>query len=78
MIFRTGSVLIVGKCKEESLYNVFNYLKNILQEEYNEIKQNCHKIDNVVKIKKKQIKKKKKKNIKKKKIIKNYTFLKNN
>tara|TARA_Y100000816_G_C26102818_1_gene584989 strand:+ start:587 stop:1600 length:1014 start_codon:yes stop_codon:yes gene_type:complete len=58
MIFRTGSVLIVGKCKEESLYNVFNYLKNILQEEYNEIKHNCQKIDNVVKIKKNKIRKK--------------------
>lgn len=58
MIFRTGSVLIVGKCKEESLYHVFNYLKNILQEEYNEIKQNCQKIDNVVKIKKNKIRKK--------------------
>ena len=39
MIFRTGSVLIVGKCSEESLYEVFGYLKEILQNEYFEIKQ---------------------------------------
>ena len=39
MIFRTGSVLIVGKCSEESLYEVFGYLKEILKNEYFEIKQ---------------------------------------
>jgi TATA-box binding protein (TBP) (component of TFIID and TFIIIB) len=39
MIFRTGSVLIVGKCNDEVLYNVYGILKQILHDEYNEIKQ---------------------------------------
>jgi hypothetical protein len=34
MIFRTGSVLIVGKCDECVLYLVYNFLKNILTNEY--------------------------------------------
>jgi len=38
MIFRTGSILIVGKCEEKNLYNVYDYLKSILHSEYNEIK----------------------------------------
>ena len=37
MIFRTGSILIVGKCNEEMLINVYNYIKNILYEEYENI-----------------------------------------
>ena len=39
MIFRTGSILIVGKCNEIVLYEIYNFLKNILHEEYDEIKQ---------------------------------------
>jgi TATA-box binding protein (TBP) (component of TFIID and TFIIIB) len=39
MIFRTGSVLIVGKCNENVLYNVYGILKQILHDEYNDIKQ---------------------------------------
>tara|TARA_B110001450_G_scaffold256463_1_gene287084 strand:+ start:12417 stop:13589 length:1173 start_codon:yes stop_codon:yes gene_type:complete len=34
MIFRTGSVLIVGKCTEEILYNIYNFLKKLLEDEY--------------------------------------------
>jgi len=34
MIFRTGSVLIVGKCDECVLYLVYNFLKQILTNEY--------------------------------------------
>ncbi len=34
MIFRTGSILIVGKCSEEVLYDVYNYIKDILEEQY--------------------------------------------
>ena len=33
MIFRTGSVLIVGKCTEDILNNIYEFLKNLLQEE---------------------------------------------
>jgi hypothetical protein len=34
MIFRTGSVLIVGKCDENVLIVIYNFLKNILNTEY--------------------------------------------
>jgi len=37
MIFRTGSVLIVGKCYEDVLFEVYEKIKKILQEEYSEI-----------------------------------------
>ena len=38
MIFRTGSILIVGKCDDHMLEKIYNYIKNILVDEYNEIK----------------------------------------
>lgn len=34
MIFRTGSVLIVGKCNETILHHVYNFIKNILIKKY--------------------------------------------
>ena len=34
MIFRTGSVLIVGKCSEPILYYIYDYIKNILYKEF--------------------------------------------
>jgi hypothetical protein len=34
MIFRTGSVLIVGKCDEDVLMLIYEFLKNILRTEY--------------------------------------------
>ena len=37
MIFRTGSILIVGKCSEEVLRIVYEYVKNILINEYQKI-----------------------------------------
>ena len=37
MIFRTGSVLIVGKCTETILYNAYNFIVNILSKNYNTI-----------------------------------------
>jgi hypothetical protein len=39
MIFRTGSVLIVGKCDENVLLNIYEFLKNILINEKNKIRQ---------------------------------------
>jgi hypothetical protein len=39
MIFRTGSVLIVGKCKENNIYHAYDVIKNILQTEMNHIHQ---------------------------------------
>ena len=37
MIFRTGSVLIVGNCDEEVLNIIYNFLKNVLIEENSKI-----------------------------------------
>ena len=37
MIFRTGSILIVGKCDEDTLDIIYNYIKNLLIMEYHEI-----------------------------------------
>ena len=37
MIFRTGSVLIVGKCDDDELNNIYNYIKDILISEYKNI-----------------------------------------
>jgi TATA-box binding protein (TBP) (component of TFIID and TFIIIB) len=48
MIFRTGSVLIVGKCDENVLYSIYEFLKKILHTEYNNIYQHnpiSHKAD---------------------------------
>ena len=38
MIFRTGSVLIVGRCDEYILNKIYLFLKNILLKEYKQIK----------------------------------------
>ena len=37
MIFRTGSILIVGKCDEKILNNIYNYLVTLLTNEYHAI-----------------------------------------
>ena len=59
MIFRTGSVLIVGKCIENELMDIYEFLKKILIEECDNIIQGNNNDD--VKIKKKTSKKIKKK-----------------
>jgi hypothetical protein len=56
MIFRTGSCLIVGNCSEEILMFIFEFIKNILKDEYNSIS-----VDNdkqLVKVKKTKLRKK--------------------
>lgn len=59
MIFRTGSVLIVGKCDESILMIIYEFLKNILHNEYKNIFQkNTENNTNIVKDKKKKIRKK--------------------
>jgi len=64
MIFRTGSVLIVGKCDENILLNIYEYIRNILNVEFNKISQNNTNIkDNLyssslIKDKKKKIRRK--------------------
>ena len=40
MIFRTGSVLIVGKCDESILRIIYRFLVKILEDEYHNIRQN--------------------------------------
>ena len=56
MIFRTGSVLIVGNCDSSVLNIIYNYLKNVLFIEYNDI---CIKNNTTVKkVTKKKIRKK--------------------
>jgi len=37
MIFRTGSVLIVGKCEDDLLFEIYEFLKNIFTKEYKTI-----------------------------------------
>ena len=37
MIFRTGSILIVGKCTDKVIREIYAYLVNILFEEYNQV-----------------------------------------
>ena len=39
MIFRTGSILIVGNCEENVLNIIYNFLKNMLAKEYLKITQ---------------------------------------
>jgi hypothetical protein len=57
MIFRTGSVLIVGKCDEDILYDIYNFIKKILEDEYSDIVTNNIDTRTLVK-KKKQVRKK--------------------
>jgi len=42
MIFRTGSILIVGKCSEEILFEIYQFLKTLLEEEYEQIVNHEH------------------------------------
>jgi len=56
MIFRTGSVLIVGKCEDNVIYEVYEIVKNILRKEYSRII--ISNIEHVIN-KKKKIKQKK-------------------
>tara|TARA_R110002074_G_scaffold21759_5_gene67232 strand:+ start:4281 stop:5426 length:1146 start_codon:yes stop_codon:yes gene_type:complete len=37
MIFRTGSVLVVGKCEDDILYHIYDFLKGILEKNYLDI-----------------------------------------
>jgi hypothetical protein len=45
MIFRTGSVLIVGKCDENVLFVIYDFLKIILTQEFAQIRQKNTKIN---------------------------------
>ena len=60
MIFRTGSVLVVGKCEEDVLNHIYKFIKNILELEYNHINNSLsdQNITPVNKDRKKKIRKK--------------------
>ena len=49
MIFRTGSVLIVGKCDDIELNNIYLFLKDVFTREYNSIKENESKLEKIEK-----------------------------
>jgi hypothetical protein len=47
MIFRTGSMLIVGKCTEPILYEIYDFLCTLFETEYHSIVgKNLDQIDN--------------------------------
>jgi hypothetical protein len=62
MIFRTGSVLIVGKCEEYVLYKIYDFIKQILETEYDKIHSindvNSLELINKGKVRQKKIRKK--------------------
>ena len=58
MIFRTGSVLIVGRCDENVLLVIYDFLKIILNNEFKNICQKNIKADEAVKDKKKKVRRK--------------------
>lgn len=57
MIFRTGSILIVGKCNDKNIYDVYEFLKTILYNEYHNIREIYN---NPIKVKEKVQKSRKK------------------
>ena len=63
MIFRTGSVLIVGKCDENVLINIYEFIKTILITEFKNICQNIKPYENNIPVIKDKNKKIRKKNI---------------
>lgn len=68
MIFRTGSVLIVGKCDENILMLIYDFLKNIFRVEFTKICQKNSTID-FNEINKSKLEKDKKKKIRRKNIL---------
>jgi len=58
MIFRTGSVLIVGRCDENVLLIIYEFLKIILNNEFKNICQKNIKVDEAAKDKKKKVRRK--------------------
>jgi len=59
MIFRTGSILIVGMCDENVLYTIYEFLKKMLIQEFTKINQKVITAENTpIKDKKKKLRKK--------------------
>ena len=63
MIFRTGSVLIVGKCNDTELYEIYNFLKNVFHDEYSKIVESESFLEKEEKKKQNKSKKRNKKSI---------------
>ena len=57
MIFRTGSVLVVGKCSEYVLYNIYDFIKNVLECEYDVVNSSGLEVPVTNKFRKKKIRK---------------------
>lgn len=57
MVFRTGSVLVVGKCEEDVLHNIYRFLRDILEREYDSINSGSIEIPDVNKTRKKKVRK---------------------
>ncbi len=59
MIFRTGSVLIVGKCEENVLFKIYDFIKHVLETEYEDVHSiNIDETPNTSKSRKTKIRKK--------------------
>ena len=59
MIFRTGSILIVGMCDENVLYTIYEFLKVLLTQEFTKINQKVITAENTpIKDNKKKIRRK--------------------
>ena len=58
MIFRTGSVLIVGMCEEDVLFEIYNFLKLMLLAEFENVCQGLLDVNSHIKDKKKKIRRK--------------------
>ncbi len=52
MIFRTGSVLIVGKCEDDELNNIYQFLKQLFMDEYSLICEEESELEKKEKLKK--------------------------
>ena len=52
MIFRTGSILIVGKCENDQLIEVYEYIIKLLNDNFSSIYQQDT-VQKLIKIKKK-------------------------
>ena len=59
MIFRTGSVLIVGKCNDDELNEIYSFLKDLFKNEYIHIHEKESELEKLEKEKIKHSKKKK-------------------
>ena len=46
MIFRTGSVLIVGKCEDDLLFEIYKFLNNIFIDEFMDIYEDTANLEN--------------------------------